>query len=187
MLVRSWIRLIGSHPTALIDSEGNNSIIKRTWLNLLSSFVAGGDRMQDQRPLISRFGSLIQYKWEKNSLAYLITKMTCSIPYRLKVKLCVNNDLIKVSTFKCSISVNILHTYWTCLESVYRQLLQEERVKGLGIVTCAVFIVGEIAGSGVLALPAAVEGAGEDCLCRIVWIKQTQTSMPNTCGNSSHF
>ncbi|KAL4233035.1 hypothetical protein ACF0H5_007721 [Mactra antiquata] len=38
--------------------------------------------------------------------------------------------------------------------------LSEEKSHGLGIVTCAVFIVGEIAGSGVLALPAAVEGAG---------------------------
>ncbi|XP_052811305.1 uncharacterized protein LOC128238973 isoform X1 [Mya arenaria] len=35
-----------------------------------------------------------------------------------------------------------------------------EKIGGLGIVTCAVFIVGEIAGSGVLALPAAVEGSG---------------------------
>lgn len=35
-----------------------------------------------------------------------------------------------------------------------------EKQGGLGILTCAVFIVGEIAGSGVLALPAAVEGAG---------------------------
>ncbi|XP_060551535.1 uncharacterized protein LOC132713072 isoform X2 [Ruditapes philippinarum] len=40
------------------------------------------------------------------------------------------------------------------------QQMAEERQGGLGIITCAVFIVGEIAGSGVLALPAAVEGAG---------------------------
>ncbi|XP_067675356.1 uncharacterized protein [Haliotis asinina] len=35
-----------------------------------------------------------------------------------------------------------------------------KEVKGLTVVTAAVFIVGEIAGSGVLALPSAVEGAG---------------------------
>lgn len=39
--------------------------------------------------------------------------------------------------------------------------MAEERQGGLSIITCAVFIVGEIAGSGVLALPAAVEGAGK--------------------------
>jgi hypothetical protein len=43
----------------------------------------------------------------------------------------------------------------------YQQQMAEERQGGLGIITCAVFIVGEIAGSGVLALPAAVEGAGK--------------------------
>lgn len=41
------------------------------------------------------------------------------------------------------------------------QQMHQEKVKGLGILTCAVFIVGEIAGSGVLALPSAVEGAGK--------------------------
>jgi len=38
--------------------------------------------------------------------------------------------------------------------------MEQETPQGLGILTCAVFIVGEIAGSGVLALPSAVEGAG---------------------------
>ena len=40
------------------------------------------------------------------------------------------------------------------------QHFQEERANGIGIFTTAVFIVGEIAGSGVLALPSAVKGAG---------------------------
>lgn len=44
---------------------------------------------------------------------------------------------------------------------VLLQQLSVENKHGLGIITCAVFIVGEIAGSGVLALPAAVEGAGK--------------------------
>ncbi|KAL3882288.1 hypothetical protein ACJMK2_028650 [Sinanodonta woodiana] len=37
---------------------------------------------------------------------------------------------------------------------------QKEKVHGLTIWTCAVFIVGEIAGSGVLALPKAVDNTG---------------------------
>lgn len=45
--------------------------------------------------------------------------------------------------------------------STFFQPMEEEAPHGLGILTCAVFIVGEIAGSGVLALPSAVENAGE--------------------------
>lgn len=48
------------------------------------------------------------------------------------------------------------------------QHFQEERANGIGIFTTAVFIVGEIAGSGVLALPSAVKGAGWTGLALIV-------------------
>ena len=45
--------------------------------------------------------------------------------------------------------------------SLILQQFKEERKDGIGIFTTAVFIVGEIAGSGVLALPSAVKGSGK--------------------------
>ena len=37
---------------------------------------------------------------------------------------------------------------------------QDVAAHGLGVITAAIFLAGEMAGSGVLALPSAMEGTG---------------------------
>ena len=45
---------------------------------------------------------------------------------------------------------------------------EEIREHGLGVITAAIFLAGEMAGSGVLALPAAMIGTGKHDT-KLVW------------------
>ena len=50
-----------------------------------------------------------------------------------------------------------------------KELLVPSEVKGLGIITASIFLAGEMAGSGVLALPAAIVGTGWSGLLLILF------------------
>ena len=50
-----------------------------------------------------------------------------------------------------------------------KEQLVSSEVKGLGIVTASIFLAGEMAGSGVLALPSAIVGTGWSGLLLILF------------------
>ena len=56
------------------------------------------------------------------------------------------------------------------LDELQKKEMEREAAKhGLGVITAAIFLAGEMAGSGVLALPYAMIGTGEDkgCSCEL--------------------
>ena len=71
---------------------------------------------------------------------------------------CMTNFVPQYSS-KCIISVlePLVHGV---ASSANLQITKEVKHGGLGVITAAIFLSGEMAGSGVLALPAAMIGTG---------------------------
>ena len=56
------------------------------------------------------------------------------------------------------------------LDELQKKEMEREAAKhGLGVITAAIFLAGEMAGSGVLALPFAMIGTGENFYLRMTF------------------
>ena len=61
------------------------------------------------------------------------------------------------------------------LDELQKKEMEREAAKhGLGVITAAIFLAGEMAGSGVLALPFAMIGTGQHLNSKLYYIYCTQ-------------